>query len=418
MSNPRTLVVKLGSSSVTQDGGPDTSILSDALDQAIDAVEQGWRVILVSSGAQSVGRAVLHGQGVEAVSPKLAAAFGQPILMDFYQEQSRLRGALVSQVLIGESDLRSSTRVAAIAKVLRETLDAGIIPIVNGNDPADEGKTNNDLVAAGIALMTEASHLLLLTDVDGVYIGADKQVLPELHVDAIHEIRSDGTGSGTGGIRAKLRAAENAARNGVETRIASARNHGAIRAVVAGEPVGTLISAERASKRTGTRKWIAGGATARGAIHINAEAERSIADGASLFASGVKRVKGSFVPGDVVELLGQRDKLLGRGTVRLSSEFLTLVRALKVDEIARVVVAIIRGDTGGDHGDRLAAALAQFRAMNRDTQRRLLVEVLTLFPEDTAALLTGGGTDDLVAHYTQLVGGLPVIHNSYLVEFA
>ena len=421
------LVVKLGSSSVTQNSGPDTSILSDALDQAVEAMGRGWRVILVSSGAQSVGRAVLEQEGHRGISPKLAAAFGQPILMEFYRSESARRGSQVCQVLIGESDLRSSNRMTAIAAVLRESLDAGIIPIVNGNDPTDDGKTNNDLVAAGIALMTQATHLLLLTDVDGVYEGTpgDGAPLGELHVDGIHGIKSHASGSGTGGIKSKLRAAENAARNGIETRIGSARDHRAIGSLVAGQSVGTLIRASANHHSSGSRKWISGGAIARGELSINVEAELSIAAGSSLFASGIKRVKGTFVAGDVVELVSPRGKLLGRGTVRLSSELLTLIRALKVDDIARVLVRIIRSGADIAAQDeapdaRLAAALDQFAALGRDARRRLVVEVTGLFPEDTAAALAGTRSvdpADLVAHYAGLVASLAVIHNSYLVDF-
>lgn len=419
------LVVKLGSSSVTKDSGPDTSILADALDQAIDAMASGWQVILVSSGAQSVGRAVLEVGDHGPISPKLAAAFGQPILMEFYRSESARRGAQVCQVLIGESDLRSSTRMTAIAAVLRDSLAAGIIPIVNGNDPTDDGKTNNDLVAAGIALMTQATHLLLLTDVDGVYEGTpgDGDPLAELHVDGIHAIKSHASGSGTGGIKSKLRAAENAARNGIETRIGSARDHRAIAGLVAGHSVGTLIRAAE-TQATGSRKWISGGAIARGELSINVEAETSIAKGSSLFASGIKRVRGTFVAGDVVELVSPRGKLLGRGTVRLSSDLLTLIRALKVDDIARVLVHIIRFGAGvhetGETDARLKAALDQFGTLGRDAHRRLLIEVTGLFPEDTAAALAGTRSIEpahLVEHYSSLVASLAVIHNSYLVEF-
>jgi glutamate 5-kinase len=421
------LVVKLGSSSVTQNSGPDISILADALDQAVEAMGKGWQVILVSSGAQSVGRAVLDQGGRRGISPKLAAAFGQPILMEFYRSESARRGSEVCQVLIGESDLRSQARMTAIAAVLRESLAAGIIPIVNGNDPTDDGKTNNDLVAAGIALMTQATHLLLLTDVDGVYEGTPGagDPLGELHVDGIHDIKSHASGSGTGGIKSKLRAAENAARNGIETRIGSARDHRAIGALVAGQSVGTLIRAAAKPHSSGSRKWISGGAIARGELSINVEAELSIAAGSSLFASGIKRVKGRFVAGDVVELVSPRGKLLGRGTVGLSSDLLTLIRALKVDDIARVVVQIIRfgADLPADRSGtdaRLAAALDQFASLGRDARRRLVVEVTGLFPEDTAAALAGTrivDPADLVEHYTGLVASLAVIHNSYLVEF-
>lgn len=421
------LVVKLGSSSVTRDSGPDTSILADALDQAVAAMAAGWGVVLVSSGAQSVGGAVLADAGRTGFSPKLAAAVGQPILMDFYRNRAEASGARVSQFLVGEADLRSQRQMTAIARVLRESLAQGIIPIVNGNDPADEGKTNNDLVAAGIAVMTQATHLLLLTDVDGVYAGSPGEGSPleALSVDDTHTIRSRGGGSGTGGIKSKLRAAEITARNGVETWIASARDHGAIGAVVEGREVGTRIHASSDQPLSTARKWIAGGAIAQGSLIINAEAEQSIKDGKSLFASGIKRVKGAFRAGDVVEIVSPREKLLGRGTVRLSSELLTLVRALKVREIAEVVVEVLNVAAGTrkptvTQSPRLEEALTHLRAQPRDVQRRLLAEVIALFPDDTAGalLVPGRGGAATVDRYAELIQGLAVIHNDQLVEFS
>ncbi len=424
----RLLVVKLGSSSVTKSEGPDTSILADALDQAVEAMRRGWRVVLVSSGAQSVGRAVLAGFGVPSPSEKLAAAFGQPILMDFYQGEAEQRGTKVCQVLVGDSDLRSQKRMTSIAEVLREALDAGIIPIVNGNDPADDTKTNNDLVAAGIALMIQASHLLLLTDVRGVYAGDDITGTPlaDLAVDEVHLIksRSSGSGQGTGGIRSKLRAAEITSRNGIETTIASSREQKAILAVTSGEPVGTVLRAARVVAGTGARKWVAGGAIAQGTLVINSEAERSISAGSSLFASGIKGVKGQFSPGDIVELISPQKKLLGRGRVRLSSELLTLIRALRIDEIAAVLLEILapRSTSVEAASPRLAVALESLRGKGADARRRLLVEAIGLFPEDTAAAVAGDPERktgaELLGHFTDLVAGLRVIHNDYLVEFA
>jgi glutamate 5-kinase len=427
------IVVKLGSSSVTKDEGPDTSILANALEQSIEAMRRGWQVILVSSGAQSVGRAVLRSANENAVPARLAAAFGQPILMDFYQDQAKLHGAQVCQVLVGASDLRSQERMTAIADVLRDALRAGIIPIVNGNDPADDTKTNNDLVAAGIALMAQASHLLLLTDVPGVYETSPDagEPLSELHVDRVHRIRSTGGGSGTGGIRSKLRAAEITARNGIETTIASSGDPHSITAVTSGEPHGTVFRAAHAEFGTSARKWVAGGAIAQGTLIINGEAERSIAAGSSLFASGIKTVKGHFSPGDVVELVSPHNKLLGRGRIRLSSDLLTLVRALQVEEIAVILLEVLAWRLEGCEGSfadhtartaRLERALRHLHSLGHEQRRRLLAEVIGLFPDATAAALVGvdlsSTPDRLIAHYADLVAGLRVIHNDYLVEFA
>ncbi|MBX3193473.1 MAG: glutamate 5-kinase [Microbacteriaceae bacterium] len=415
------LVAKLGSSSVTRDRGPDPIILANALDNALRARELGWGVVLVSSGAVSSGNALMVRQGEEGTH-RLAAAVGQPLLMDFYGSVASVSGSLTCQLLIGDADLRSATQMHSIAQVIREALAHGIVPIVNGNDPANADRADNDSVAAGLAMMVGADRLLLLTDVDGVSVHDGAPPAPLIEAGRLHEIRIHSGGSGRGGMRSKLRAAELAALNGIGTRIASAQRTDAILADIRGESGGTEVRA--ASRRpTSGRRWISGGAISQGRLTINIAAEESIARGSGLFASGIKRVRGDFVPGDVVELVGPSDRLLGRGVIKVSSVLLGLVRALKVTEIAYVLVSILRSGDAPPAGDgqeeRVRAALAAFARLSADARRSLVVEILSLFPSETAsALFDGaGGFDDLVERYVGLLESTNMIHRSYLVVF-
>ena len=50
----RSIVVKIGSSSVTRATGPDPVVLTGALDAALSARSLGWSAVLVSSGDSSV----------------------------------------------------------------------------------------------------------------------------------------------------------------------------------------------------------------------------------------------------------------------------------------------------------------------------------------------------------------------------
>lgn len=413
------LVAKLGSSSVTRERGPDPTVLAGALDNALRARELGWGVVIVSSGAVSSGTALLTRQDESRISHRLAAAVGQPLLMDFYGSVATVSGSLTCQILIGDADLRTASQMLSISEVIREALDRGIIPIVNGNDPANAGRADNDAVAAGLALMVGADKLLLLTDVDGVHDGDGGATIPVLEAGRLHEIRTHAGGSGRGGMRSKLRAAELAALNGVETRIAGAQHPDAILATVRGEDAGTRVPA--VSKRPASgKRWISGGAIAQGRLTINIAAQQSITRGSSLFASGIKRVRGDFVAGDVVELVGPDERLLARGTIKVSSVLLGLVRALRVEEIAEVFVGILRDAEPGAGSERVDAALGAFRKLSQEARRSLVIEVLSLFPGETAAALvdgSAGGVGELVARYTQLLDTTNMIHRSYLVVF-
>jgi glutamate 5-kinase len=425
-STAKILVAKLGSSSVTRERGPDPTILAGALDNALRARELGWGVVIVSSGAVSSGTALLTRQDEGKISHRLAAAVGQPLLMDFYGSVATVSGSLTCQILIGDADLRTASQMLSISEVIREALDRGIVPIVNGNDPANAGRADNDAVAAGLAMMIGADKLLLLTDVDGVHDGEGGPTIPVLEAGRLHEIRTHVGGSGRGGMRSKLRAAELAALNGVETRIAGAQHPDAILATVRGEVAGTRVPAVSPRPVNGKR-WISGGAIGQGRLTINIAAQQSITRGSSLFASGIKRVRGDFVAGDVVELVGPSERLLARGTIKVSSVLLGLVRALRVDEIAEVFVGILHstldakpgGDASGEPS-RVESALATFRKLSQEARRSLVIEILSLFPGETAAALfdgSAGGIDDLVTRYTQLLETTNMIHRSYLVVF-
>ncbi|NQX10233.1 glutamate 5-kinase [Microbacteriaceae bacterium VKM Ac-2855] len=436
VSRRKTLVVKMGSSSVTKQSGPDPVLLARALESALTAQGHGWDVVLVSSGAVSSGRALFaRGRGAEdaPISQRLAAAVGQTLLMGFYRSVAELSGSHVAQILIGESDLGSPTQMAHVAEAIRHALDAGVVPVVNGNDTIDSAGSDNDGVAAGLAMLLGADLLLLLTDVPGVFASsiADGVHLESLTVAELRKIAVQKGGTGRGGIRSKLRAAELAAHNGVATRIAGARTADVILAAIDGPGPGTLIEAVHTHPSTENR-WVSGVATARGRVEINLEAERSIAAGSSLFASGIKRVSGEFTRGDVIEVRALGGELLGRGVSRVSSRLLTLVRALRVDEIARVFVAVLANFAGlpadgaatpePQERHQLVRALEYASGLSYEHGRSAALEIVSLFPSESVAGLLGVTTGEieetLVERYTRLVRTLPIVQNDQIFVFA
>lgn len=425
----RTLVVKMGSSSVTKQSGPDPVLLASALESAFSARALGWDVVLVSSGAVSSGRALFARSQDAPISPRLAAAVGQTVLMGFYRSVAELSGALVAQILIGESDLASPRQMSHVAEAIRHALDAGVVPVVNGNDTIDSAGSDNDGVAGGLAMLLGADLLLLLTDVPGVFAGS---IAEGVHLDelGIAELRGIGVqkgGTGRGGIRSKLKAAELAAHNGVSTRIAGARTPDVILGAVDGPGPGTLVRAVHAHPPV-EQRWISGVATARGRVEINLEAERSIASGSSLFASGIKRVSGDFSGGDVIEVRALSGELLARGISRVSSRLLTLVRALRVDEIARVFVAVLAHAAAAEpaalvvDGERpqLTRALEYARGLSFEHGRAVAMEIVGLFPTESISALLGHGSEEaeLVERYTRLVRTLAIVENQQLAVFS
>jgi glutamate 5-kinase len=442
----KSIVVKLGSSSVTRTTGPDPVVLTSALDAALHARSLGWSVTLVTSGAVSSGAAYLTRASDVRPSSRLAAAVGQPFLMDIYRSVSEISGKHVCQILISEDDLRAPAAVASVCAVLSECADAGIVPIVNGNDVTDARGSDNDAVAVAIAVASGADKLLLLTDVHGVL---DKPQhggshLPDLPASRIRSVRATGAGTGRGGMRSKLRAVELAAYNGIESHIANARTPGVITGCIKGEPAGTRIPPAR-PRFPADARWISGVAVSHGSIVINRAAEESIGAGASLFASGIKKVEGNFGSGDVIEVLTPSGRLIARGTSKVSATLMNLVRAMQTDEIALVMTEILtkfrRGNRGGQTGRPaagdppaagpqrppglrlpVARALESVGRFQYEQTRRLALEIINLFPAATVEAMLDAHRDEglhrLRDRYSGLSSDFSFIDRRRLVTFS
>jgi glutamate 5-kinase len=429
----KSIVVKIGSSSVTRSTGPDPVVLTSALDAALSVRSLGWNVVLVSSGAVASGSAYLARTSEVEASARLAAAVGQPFLMDIYRSVSEVSGRHVCQVLISESDLRSPRAMSAVRDVLAECQAAGIVPVVNGNDVTDSHGSDNDGIAVGLAVESGADRLLLLTDVPGVHDGPPGTAhVADLAATDIRAVPTGArAGTGRGGMRSKLRAAELAAYNGIETHIAAARQPGVITACVKGEPVGTRIKPAR-ERFPAEARWIAGVAISHGSIVINRPAEESIRSGASLFASGIKKVDGQFAGGDVIEVVTPGGHLVARGVSKVSATLMGLIRAMRTDEIAIVLTEILarflRGEAppppasgGAALRPPVAKALDIVGSYGYELTRRLALEIINLFPAATVEAMLEAGRDQGLARlrerYSRLSSDLSFIDRNRLVVF-
>jgi acetylglutamate kinase len=135
-------------------------------------------------------------------------------------------------------------RVGNVTEVephLVETLwTGGFVPTMApiGLGPEGAYNVNADSAAAALAAGLGADYLFFLTDVDGLLDG--KEAVPSLAPEGCEGYVERGLA--VGGMVPKLRAAAEAAREGVEVRIVNGNKKGSLQKAVAGEPVGTLIS--------------------------------------------------------------------------------------------------------------------------------------------------------------------------------
>jgi glutamate 5-kinase len=343
----RRLVVKVGSGLVTSPGrGADPERIA-ALAAELVAARAVCPVILVSSGAIATGMARLgFPERPQSVPEKqAAAAVGQSALMWHYQAAFARHGLTVGQVLLTALDIGDRARYLNARNTLETLLGLGVVPIVNENDTVavDEIKVGeNDTLSALVASLVGADLLVLLTDVDGLMTG-DPAVDPAARkLDTVSAITDDisrlvwkqGTGPSVGGMATKLAAAQKAAKAGIPMVIASGREPGVLRKLLAGDPVGTYF--QPGPDRLAARKrWIAFAVPPQGRLTVDAGAVRALTQaGRSLLPSGVIEVDGDFEAGAMVAVIAEADgREIARGLVNFDATEVAKLRGAQTREI-------------------------------------------------------------------------------------
>ncbi len=325
----RRVVVKIGSSSLTDDDGRlDARKLTALVNVLAARRAAGGEVVLVSSGAIAAALAVLGlpGRPRDLPTAQAAASVGQGLLIAQYTRAFAAHDITVGQVLLTVEDVTRRSHYKNAQQTLTRLLALGVVPIVNENDTVATHEIrfgDNDRLAAFVSHLTGADALVLLTDVDALYDappsrpGANR--IP--HVEdpreiAGVEITARGSAVGTGGMVTKVEAAAMAAAAGVPVVLTSAENAAN---VLAAKDVGTWFAP--APRRVATRRlWLAHAAGIRGQVLVDDGAVRALKTGkTSLLAAGVTGVRGEFEAGDPVEIADARGTVIGRGLVAYSA---------------------------------------------------------------------------------------------------
>ena len=334
MATAKTVVVKVGSSLVTNDGrGLDVAAIARWAAQIARLRALGRRVILVSSGAIAEGMQRLGWARRPQAMHELqaAAAVGQMGLVQCYESCFREHGLRTAQVLLTHADMADRQRYLNARSTLRTLLGLGVIPVINENDTVvtDEIKFgDNDTLAALVTNLVEADALVILTDQAGLYeldprkhAGA-KLVEQADAADPALEAMAGGTGSATarGGMLTKVLAARRAARSGAHTVIASGREPEVLVRLAQGERVGTLLTA-RTVPLAARKQWLADHLTVSGQLRLDAGAVKALVrDGKSLLPVGVIEAAGEFQRGEVVVCVDPEGREVARGLANYSAE--------------------------------------------------------------------------------------------------
>jgi len=334
IATARTLVVKVGSSLVTNDGrGLDVAAIARWAAQIAQLRALGRRCVLVSSGAIAEGLQRLGWTRRPHALHELqaAAAVGQMGLVQAYETCFRKHGLATAQVLLTHADMADRQRYLNARSTLLTLLELGVIPVINENDTVvtDEIKVgDNDTLGALVANLVEADALVILTDQAGLY-DADPRLSPGAKLigeatagEARLEAMAGGAGSALarGGMITKVLAAQRAARSGAHTVIASGHEPDVLLRLASGERLGTLLLAQT-TPLAARKQWLADHLTLGGRLALDAGAVRALSrDGKSLLPVGVTAVQGEFERGTVVGCMDPDGREVARGLVNYSSQ--------------------------------------------------------------------------------------------------
>ena len=257
------IVVKVGTSTITNESGNIDIRAIDHLCRAISGVEnKGYDLVLVSSGAIAVGanKMRLAQKPKEIRMKQAAAAVGQTELMHLYDKLFGEYNRMVGQILLDNEDIADPVRSRNLKNTFDALLENHIIPIVNENDSVSHAEiesekklfSDNDMLSAYVAAFCGASKLVIFSDIDGLYDGNlqtnhDAQLISRVE-DITDELKSVASGSGsnrgTGGMITKLEAAEYATSKGIDVLITNGKKPEMLYDIIEKKKVGTLFVAK------------------------------------------------------------------------------------------------------------------------------------------------------------------------------
>ncbi len=342
------VVVKIGSSLLVEPRvGLKRGYIKDLAREVVVLRQKGFEILIVSSGAIAAGMELLGLRSRPSSISELqaVAAVGQGYLMRLYAEAFEPHGLRVGQVLLTHEDVKDRRRYLNARSTLLTMLSLGVLPIINENDSVAVEEIrfgDNDTLAALVAVLVEAGLLVILTDVEGFFLGGPEGGKLLTLVERVDkEIRKEALGPkgplGTGGMATKVRAAFMASKAGIHTLVTKGVDPVVLDRLLRGEVVGTLFLAGP-SRLTGKKRWIGFSLKPKGTLLVDQGAKEAILEkGKSLLPSGVMEVIGKFERGDAVLCVGPDGQEFAKGLVNYSSEELQMIKGRKTYEIEEIL---------------------------------------------------------------------------------
>ena len=342
LQNMKRIVVKVGTSTLTNEqGGLDIPRIKQLISQMATLNKQGYEVIFVTSGAVGSGNGKLGIKKNTSLAQKQAsAAVGQILLMKLYEELFDEHAINIGQILLTKDDITSRKRNLNARNTMNQLLKMGIIPVINENDSiiVDEIKVgDNDNLSAMIATLLDASLLILLSDIDGIYTDNPMKnpdaefldVIPKVDNKVMSYARDKGSEFSTGGMLTKLEAAKKVNTAGIPMVIANGSEDDILLNIIKNETRFSLFLAQD-TRLHAKKKWLLLFSSSQGQIVVDDGARNAFLTGVnSLLPVGVLDTRGLFSVGSVVSIVDTDRNLIARGITNYSSNDILKIKGLK-----------------------------------------------------------------------------------------
>src|ERR1700741_2057046 len=281
----RRIVVKVGSSLlVDAKAGRLNEAWLAALTADLAALHRDKRdVIVVSSGAIALGRAVLKlPEGpLKLEDSQAAAAVGQIALARTWAEALSRHDITAGQVLVTLGDTEERRRYLNARSTIDKLLEWRAVPVINENDTVATAEIrygDNDRLAARVATMASADLLVLLSDVDGLYDAPPAANPNAKHIPLVPRISAEieamagdaAPPHSRGGMRTKIEAGKIATTAGTHMVIASGHVDHPLKSIESGARATWFLAS--GNPVTSRKRWIAGSLEPKGTLTIDAGA--------------------------------------------------------------------------------------------------------------------------------------------------
>jgi glutamate 5-kinase len=332
LPSKKRIVVKIGSSLLANPDllTPRWAFMQRLLEDITKLRNDGYEVVLCSSGAVALGLNMLNETPETAGlrDKQAAAACGMPLLLNAYKQVAHEFGFDIAQVLVTLQDMEERKRFLNTKNTVHRLLQGGILPIVNENDSITTEEIrvgDNDRLAAKVAQMIQADHLVILTCIDGLYDRNPEEPGAKL-VEEVHDVSeyiavTEGTSSlGSGGMLTKMQAANMAQNAGCTTLIANGEHEAPVSSVLYDERPHTKCLAHT-KPASAWATWLTDRLQIAGSIVIRDELANSLSDSPEhVLHEDIKSIQGQYVKGDVIHVYDERGEEIARGMTNFSSE--------------------------------------------------------------------------------------------------